>query len=109
MATSDEIAFLDATSQAQLIRQKELTASALLEAVIRRIEDINPRINALVTPMYDEARASAKTVQADAVFAGVPFVLKDLIAEYAGARMTSGSAFQETFVSTHDSTLVARL
>jgi amidase len=108
MALSDELAFLDATSQAELIRRKELTASELLEAVIGRIEDINPQINALVTPMFDEARASAMTEQ-DAVFAGVPFVLKDLIAEYAGSRMTSGSAFQETFVSTRDSTLVARL
>jgi amidase len=109
MALSDEVAFFDATSQAELIRRKELTASELLEAMIRRIEDINPRINALVTPMYEEARACAKSVQLNAVFAGVPFVLKDLIAEYAGARMTSGSAFQETFVSTHDSALVARL
>src|SRR5258708_33045947 len=101
MATSDEIAFLDATSQAQLIRQKELTASELLEAVIRRIEDINPRINALVTPMYDEARASAKTVQAGAVIAGVPLLPKDLIPQDAGTRMTSGAALPETFASPH--------
>ena len=48
MAMSDELATLDATAQAELVRRKELTALELIEAAIVRIERVNPRLNAVV-------------------------------------------------------------
>jgi amidase len=79
MIRPEEVAFLDATSQAGLIRKKEITPTELLEAAIERIERINPKINAVVTPMYDQARAAAAGPLPEGPFTGVPFLLKDIL------------------------------
>ena len=59
---SDPWAHLDATAQAELVRQKEVTASELLEEAIARIERCNPRLNAVIETLYDQARAAAGTL-----------------------------------------------
>lgn len=106
----DEIAKLDATAQSELVRKGEVSAAELLEAAIARAEKVNPDLNAIVTPMYDLARAAAETVDPEAPFAGAPFLLKDLFAEYAGAPMGEGSAFLKgVYTPDHDSELVARM
>lgn len=108
MSLSNELGVLDATAQAALVRNKEVKPIELVDAAIARIEQINPEINAVVTPMFDQARAAARGKLPDGPFTGVPFLLKDLLAAYAGVPMTSGSAFLRDFVPTHDSELVAR-
>ncbi|UCD57237.1 MAG: amidase [Candidatus Hydrogenedentota bacterium] len=108
MAKSDEFAFLDATAQAELVRRKEVKAIELVDAAIGRIERLNPTLNAVVTPMYEEARRAATGELPDGPFTGVPFLLKDLGAVYGGVRQTSGSAFLRDFVPDHDSELVVR-
>ena len=108
MTDTAALAWLDATAQAELVRRREVPAIELVEAAIERIERLNPELNAVVMPMYDEARArTADSV--DGPFAGVPFLLKDLLAAYAGARMTLGSAAYSSFVPRDDSVLVRRL
>jgi len=108
MTKLDEFAFMDATAQAELVRKKEVKAIELVEAAIERIERLNPTLNAVVTPMYEQARAAATAELPDGPFTGVPFLLKDLLASYRGVRMTSGTAFQHDFVPDHDSELVLR-
>lgn len=108
MSTSDLYAHLDATAQAELVRRKEATPRELVEAAIRRIERINPELNAVIHPMYDEARHAVSEEIPDGPFAGVPFLLKDLLAAYKGVPMTSGSAFTKDFIPDQDSELVAR-
>ncbi|MBI5115365.1 amidase [Candidatus Poribacteria bacterium] len=108
MSKMDDIAFLDATAQAELVRRKEVKPIELVEAAIERIERLNPQLNAVVTPMYEQGRAAAKSKLPDGPFTGVPFLLKDLGATYAGVRQTSGSAFVKDFVPDHDSELVKR-
>ncbi len=109
MAKLDDFAFLDATAQAELVRRREVKAIELVDAAIERIERLNPTLNAVVTPMYEQARAAATAELPDGPFAGVPFLLKDLLAAYGGVRMTSGTTFQRDFVPDHDSELVVRL
>ena len=105
----DDLAFLDATAQAELVRRKEVTPRELVDAAIARIERLNPALNAVVTPMYDLARGAASGPLPEGPFAGVPFLLKDLVAEYAGAPFTEGSAFLAgCYVPQSDSELVAR-
>ncbi|HXU09656.1 MAG TPA: amidase, partial [Blastocatellia bacterium] len=108
MSLSNETAWMDATAQADLISRKEVTPTELVEAAIERIERVNPQINAVITPMFDEARATANSPIPDGPFTGVPFLLKDLLASYEGVRMSSGSAFLADFIAPHDSELVSR-
>lgn len=105
---ADEFAPLDATAQAALVRRGEVAPIELVEAAIARIERRNPVLNAVVTKMYDEARRIARGSLPAGPFSGVPFLLKDSLASYAGARMTSGSRLLRGRVAGHDSKLVSR-
>jgi amidase len=99
---------LDALAQAERVRSGEVSPLELVDAAIAKIEALNPRLNAVVTPMFETAREVAKGPLPDGPLKGVPFLLKDLLAEYAGAPMTEGSRFLKDYISPHDSELVAR-
>ena len=110
MGELDEVLKLDATAQAALVRRGELTAAELTAAAIARLERLNGRFNAVVTPLFEQARAAAAAVRRGGRFAGVPFLLKDLVAELADAPLAEGSRFLAgRNVSAHDSELVRRL
>ena len=78
-------------------------------ASIARIEALNPTLNAVVTPMYERALAAAEQVDPSTPFAGVPMLVKDLLAHCAGTRHTNGSRLLAENVASADSELVARL
>lgn len=86
-----ELLRLDATAQAALIRNREISAAELVEASIAQIERFNPQINAIITPLYESARRQALN-PVDGAFMGVPLVLKDFMCQtaddpyYAGIR-----------------------
>lgn len=109
MEKSDDFAFLDATAQAELIRRREVTPLELVDAAIERIHRLNPVLNAVITPMYEQARVAATGKLPEGPFTGVPFLIKDIVASYAGVRMTLGSKFFKDMVPTQDSELVVRL
>jgi len=91
------------------VRQRQVKAIEIVDAAIERIERLNPTLNAVVTPMYEQARAAAMGGLANGPFVGVPFLLKDLGAPFDGVRMTMASAFMRNFIPDHDSELVTRL
>ncbi|MBW3588797.1 MAG: amidase [Actinobacteria bacterium] len=103
-----ELVSLDATAQAQLVRNREIKPRELVEAAIERVERLNPKLNAVVTPMFDEAIEAVEGSLPKGPFQGVPFLLKDLTAEYAGVRLTGGSEFVGDYVSEEDSEIVTR-
>ena len=109
MANFDDIAFLDATAQSNLVRRKEVKPIELVDLAIERIERLNPTLNAVVTPTYEQARAAAIDRLPHGHFIGVPFLVKDLFAFMCGVPMAWGSAFARGFIPDHDSELVARL
>jgi amidase len=104
-----ELAFVDATELTELVHRREVAPRELMRATIERIEALNPRLNAVVTPMYEQALAAAERVNRKAPFAGVPLLVKDLLAECAGVRHTNGSRLLVDNVARSDSELVARL
>lgn len=104
----EELSLLDATDLAKLIKKKDIQASELIEITIERIEKINPQLNAVVTPMYDEARKASREAIPDGPFAGVPFLIKDLLASYKGVCITFGTKNLQHFIADHDSELVSR-
>jgi amidase len=106
-----ELAGLDATAQAALVRAGDVTPVELVEAAIARIEALNPTLNAVVATAFDRAVEDARAIDRSTAppFAGVPFLLKDLIAEAAGLPFSEGSRFLDGNVSTVDQELVVRL
>src|SRR5262245_12486352 len=103
----DDVMMMDATAQAELVRHRDVKPIELVDAAIARIERVNPDLNAVITPLFDAARASA-VHPPPGPFRGVPFVVKDLQATCAGARHTSGSRLLADFVAPVDSELVTR-
>ena len=86
MATTPTAALglMDATAQAELIRNGEATAAELVEAAIARTEALNRTLNAVIHPLYDEALEAVSRGLPEGPFTGVPFVLKGLGATFAG-------------------------
>jgi amidase len=109
MSDSHEVASLDATALADLVRRREVQPLELITAAIERIEELNPALNAVVTRMYDQARIAANGRLPDGPFTGVPFLLKDVLAAYRGVPLTSGASLLRQFTPDHDSELVVRL
>src|SRR5688572_23616063 len=79
----------DGLGLADLVARREVNASELLEVAIARAEAVNPKLNAVIIPMHDIARARAKE-SLSGPFAGVPFLTKDLFQEYGGVRTAFG-------------------
>lgn len=112
----DELMKYDALGLGELIRKGEITSVELLETVIRRIESMNPKLNAVVYKMYDQARAAAATCNSlretakagNSGFHGVPFLLKDLVADCEGTPFSEGSRAVKGHISKLDSELVRR-
>lgn len=98
----------DGLGLAELVRKKEVSAGELVEACIDRIERANPRLNAVVHAMYEQARAAAGGRYADGPFAGVPFLAKDLDADFAGEPMSKGSRLYAGWRPSEDSELARR-
>src|SRR5579875_4229496 len=105
-----DLAGLDATAQAELVRQKQVKPIELVDAAIECIGRLNPKLNAVVTPMFESARQAAceESQIPNGPFRGVPFLLKDLVASCAGVPLTGGCAFLQDYVPHHDSELVSR-
>ncbi|MEK7248386.1 MAG: amidase [Chloroflexota bacterium] len=104
----NDVAFLDATAQAELVRKKQVKPAELLDGAIERIERLNPQINAVIRPMYDEARKTISAGLPQGPFTGVPFLLKDLGAMYAGVPQSMSTALLKDAVSPIDSELTRR-
>ncbi|WP_149036776.1 amidase, partial [Pseudomonas syringae group genomosp. 7] len=100
----------DATGLAERVRRGEVQPIDLLEAVILRIEHVEPQLNAVAERLYESARSAAlDAVKSQGVFAGVPMLIKDLFTPVNGAVMSNGSQAMGEFRATFDSEVVSRL
>ena len=109
MTASSDLDRYDGLGLAALVRQREVTAGELLDAAIARVDARNPAINAVIHRMDTQARAAIAAGLPAGPFTGVPYLLKDLGALYAGTPTTAGSTFFRDAVADHDSEIVLRL
>jgi amidase len=107
---TDELALLDATAQAELVRSGEASPTELVEGAIARIEAMNGELNAVIHPLFEKARQAAGGELPDGPFAGVPMLLKDLVAHSAGDPFCEGMRFLRDlgWTEDEDTELVAR-
>ena len=108
MAGFIEYETYDATGLAALIAGGQVSAAEVLDAAIERAERLQPSINGITIPLYEHARAAARTGLPAGPLSGVPFLLKDLGAQLSGTRTSGSGKLWRDFVADHDSTLVAR-
>src|SRR6266545_4551904 len=91
---TDDLAFLDATAQAELVRTGQLSPVELIDSAINRIEKLNPQLNAVIHPRFDQARdADASAALPDGPFRGVPTLFKDLMCAIQGEPYHEGMRF----------------
>ena len=98
----------DAIGLAQLIKNKDLSPTELLQTAIAHAEQENPSINAIITKLYDYGQQQIDQGLPEGPFSGVPFLLKDLLGSLEGTQMTNGSAAYKGHISPSDSEMVAR-
>src|SRR5262249_38214597 len=84
VSVMDDMTWLDATAQADLVRRGEVTPKELAEAAIARIEAVNPQLDAVIRTRFDAARQEADDDLPDGAFRGVPILFKDLGCTVAG-------------------------
>ncbi|MEA2317688.1 MAG: amidase [Solirubrobacteraceae bacterium] len=109
-ASVPDLLFRPALELAELVRTGEIRARELVEASLRRIDDVNPELNAFVDVFHDEAIAASEAVHPDdeRPFAGVPIAIKNNRA-MAGHRLTYGSALMGDWAAPYDHNVVRRL
>ncbi len=108
---ADDTRWMDATAQAELVASGEVSPTELTEAAIERIEALDGPINAVIMRWFEHAREVAAAADLpDGPFGGVPFLLKDLWAAYAGQALTNGNvALRDAMpISPADTTIVSR-
>ena len=112
-AATAELAFLDATAQAELVRTGQASPAELVEAAITRIEQVNPQLNAVIGDRFERARQEASESEVplpEGPFRGVPFLVKDLTLMMEGEPYHGGTRFLKRlrYVAGHDTYLARR-
>lgn len=100
---------------AQQIRSRKLSPVEVVQSFLDRIDRVNPRLNAFITILCEDALAQAREAEREirqgkyrGPLHGIPFAPKDIYAT-KGVHTTSGSRFFERHVPDFDATTIARL
>jgi Asp-tRNA(Asn)/Glu-tRNA(Gln) amidotransferase A subunit family amidase len=98
----------DAIGLAELIATGHVSATEVIEAALRRMEAVNPKLNAVILDLGDRALASVRKGPPTGPLAGVPFLIKDLSVSLAGTPTSAGSRAMGASPASADSALVAK-
>jgi Asp-tRNA(Asn)/Glu-tRNA(Gln) amidotransferase A subunit family amidase len=114
--SDDRLCWVPATELSGMYRRKEVSPVEVVDAVLDRLERVNPNINAFVTVCADQARAAARRAEEELIgggddlppLHGIPVTVKDL-SNTAGVRTTYGSVAFADHVPAADSIGWARI
>src|SRR6187200_537734 len=111
---NDDLCALTLSEVSKLIEAREVSPVTVTEAVLERIERLEPKLNAFVTVTGERARAQARVAEAEIMAGryrgalhGVPYSLKDLL-KTAGIRTTASARVLADWVPEQDATIVRR-
>jgi aspartyl-tRNA(Asn)/glutamyl-tRNA(Gln) amidotransferase subunit A len=115
MATNSDLCFLTLHELSGRIQSKDVSPVEVAEAILERIERLNPKLNAYITVMADQALADARAAEGEIATGryrgplhGVPIGVKDLCAT-KGVRTTAGSKILADWVPDEDAAVIRRL
>ena len=107
--------YLTISETAPLVKSKRLSPVELTSAYLVRIDQLNPRVNAFITTLRDEALRNARALEGEILAGryrgplhGIPIAVKDIFAT-DGQRTTCGSKILKDNITNYDATAVARL
>ena len=110
-----DLHYLSISEAGALIAKGDLSPVEYVEALLARIEKIDPKLNAFLVVAGDQARADAKAAEAEisggnyrGPMHGIPYGLKDII-DYAGLKTTAHSKLLQDNVAETDATTTAKL
>ena len=115
LSADDDLLLGSAIDLAKAIRSRQVSSEQAVQACLRRIEEVNPKINAVVTLCGKEALEQARKADKDlsegicrGPWHGVPMTIKDSL-DTAGVTTTAGTEGRRDYVPSNDATVVARL
>ena len=108
MVGMEEFAGDDGLALAARVARREVSAGELAEAALAAIDKVNPQINAVLQRLPDEARRTIAAGVPDGPFAGVPFLIKEVVLHASGVPSRSGAWVAAEQSYPHDSELMAR-
>jgi aspartyl-tRNA(Asn)/glutamyl-tRNA(Gln) amidotransferase subunit A len=111
----NELCYLSIREAAQLLRRRKISTVELLNAILERIDRLNPELNAFITVAPERALADAQRAQREisrggnrGPLHGIPLLIKDNI-ETQGIRTTAGSKILANFIPERDADVVSAL
>lgn len=114
-AVGERLAYLSLAEVSDLVRRRKLSPVALIQSCLKRIEALNPTLNAFITVTAEAALQRAKELESElqqgrwrGPLHGVPIALKDLF-DTEGVRTTAASAVYRDRVPAEDAEVVRRL
>jgi len=112
MTVTDDLVHLYATSDGlaigELVRNKQIKASDIIETAIHIAERLNPKLNAIVIETFDLARKMSAT-PGEGPFAGVPFLLKNLGTLWKDTPLTFGTPYLKDYICPENSEIVRKV
>ncbi len=113
--SKNELCYLSIREASQLLRRRKISTVELLNAILERIERINPEVNAFITVAAERALEDARRAQREigrgkfrGPLHGIPLLIKDNI-ETQGIRTTAGSKILSHFIPERDADVVSAL
>jgi len=108
MISRTDYSSYDGLGLASLVARKEVTAKELLDTALAAVAKVNPKLNAVLQTLPEMAAREIAAQAPTGPFAGVPFVIKELVLHAKNVRLDSGCRLAQGAVPAEDSELMAR-
>jgi amidase len=108
MISLKEYASYDGLGLAALVARKEVKPQELVAAAFEAIDVVNPKLNAVLQTLPDEAAAEIGVGLPQGPFAGVPFLIKELVLHAKNVPYRMGSRLADGYSLPHDTELMSR-
>ena len=107
MSLSDYSSY-DGLGLAELVARKELSPKELVDLALQAVAQVNPKLNAVLQTLPEQAAAEIRDGLPAGPFTGVPFLIKELVLHAKNVRCDMGSKLAQGFVASEDTELMAR-
>src|SRR6266487_1201958 len=106
--TAEDLPALSIADVQSLLRRREVSAREIIDALVARIEAVDPEVGAYLSLDREAAAKDAEKANVDLPLGGVPLAIKDII-NVMGQPCTCGSKILNGYRATYDATVIRKL